>query len=74
MATVFVTGASLRVTNYATVAYSAGTGRRLWVRRHSNGGACCVAVSPGGRRVFVAGGSFGQPPTFGDYLTIAYRG
>jgi DNA-binding beta-propeller fold protein YncE len=73
---VFVTGPSKRRGHgyeYATVAYSAATGRQLWVSHYgSNSGACCVAVSPDGATVFVTGGS-GGGRTGGDYATIAYR-
>jgi len=83
---VFVTGASWLASpqdrtapsEYVTIAYSAGTGARLWARHYQNGsadqaGAVSVAVSPAGR-VFVTGTS--QRDTFfadGDYATIAYR-
>jgi DNA-binding beta-propeller fold protein YncE len=71
---VFVTGASQGTRSgpdYATVAYSAATGARLWVTRYSgpaNGddAARSVAVSPGGGRVYVTGGSY--PGT----ATLAY--
>ena len=62
--------------DYATVAYSAATGRQLWASRYhgpaNNGGAHCVAVSPAGTRVFVTGWSEGR--TSYDYATVAYRG
>ena len=69
---VFVTGDSYSAGGasggYATVAYSAATGRQLWVRRHiPRGGydhADAVAVSPDGTRVFVTGDA--------DYATVAY--
>jgi len=77
---VFVTGDSwgLRATgrDYATVAYSAVTGRQLWVRRYSGPGQrtdipWSVAVSPDGSRVFVTGQSTIRPHS-DAYATIAY--
>jgi len=70
---VFVTGYSFRGSSnpeYATVAYSAATGARLWVARFGGGGsgeATSVAVSPGGTTVLVTGSSSGA------YATVAYR-
>jgi hypothetical protein len=76
---IFVTGVSASAKSgwdYATVAYAAGSGARLWVRRYSGPGkrrdqAAAVAVSPGGSRVFVTGSSrgVGSGP---DYATVAY--
>src|SRR5262249_43600452 len=81
---VFVTGTSAGAggasvaDDYATVAYSAATGKQLWVRRyngsparHRVNGATSLAVSPGGTRVFVTGYSF-LPTTHNDYATVAY--
>ena len=75
---VFVIGESrgATTTDYATVAYSAATGARLWVQRyngpgHGNDSAWSVAVSPGGSRVFVTGGSRGTR-SGPDYATVAY--
>lgn len=58
--------------DYATVAYSAGTGAQMWVGRYNSSGdgtddAKSLAVSPIGT-VFVTGESGGQ------YATVAYRG
>src|SRR5712691_2480556 len=75
---VFVTGTSDGRTpgEYATLAYSAATGRQLWVSRYYGPGkldygASAVAVSPDGSRVFVTGTSSGRT-TDGDYATVAY--
>ena len=76
---VFVTGGSRGSgsgQDYATVAYSAITGARLWVKRYSGpgnraGGASSLAVSPGGTRVFVTGTSQGAS-SHKDYATLAY--
>ena len=78
--TVFVTGTSFGVTSgldYATIAYRAATGARLWVSRYNGPGddldaALSVASSPGGRTVFVTGLSAGTTSSL-DYATIAYR-
>jgi DNA-binding beta-propeller fold protein YncE len=76
---IFVTGVSASSKSswdYATVAYAAGTGARLWVRRYTGPGkrrdqAAAVAVSPGGSRVFVTGSSRGAG-SGPDYATVAY--
>jgi DNA-binding beta-propeller fold protein YncE len=76
-ATVFVTGYSNRPAgdrgdDYATIAYRAATGARLWVARYNGPGtssedaAFSVAVSPDGSGVFVTGSSNS------DYATVAY--
>ena len=80
-ARVFVTGDSQGARShqdYATVAYGAATGTRLWVQRYNGPGngddhASSVAVSPGGARVFVTGDSQGVGSAFAaDYATVAY--
>jgi DNA-binding beta-propeller fold protein YncE len=62
---------------YATVAYDAATGHRVWLARYNgpatlNDVATSIAVSPGGGRVFVTGASVGNTSNY-DYATIAYR-
>ena len=70
VSTVYVTGTSRAAgTNYATLAYSAATGRQLWASRYHGYRANSVAVSPDGAAVYVTGsGSVG-----GGYATVAYR-
>jgi len=76
---VFITGTSgnnTPETDYATVAYRAGTGAQLWVARYNgpdslNDGASSVAVNPDGTAVYVTGHSAGSV-SFADYATIAY--
>jgi outer membrane protein assembly factor BamB len=63
--------------DYATVAYVAGTGRRLWSARydgptHLEDEASSVAVSPDGSRVFVTGNSVGTVWPDYDFATVAY--
>ena len=77
---VFVTGYSHSDTtfnDYATVAYDAATGARLWVKRYTGPGynddqALSAAVSPTSKTVFVTGFSTG-PNSSEDYATIAYN-
>ena len=78
--TVFVTGTSATSDggfgNYATIAYNAATGARLWARRYGPGnsddGAASVAVSPRGGRVFVTGCTAAFSSGDVDYATVAY--
>jgi PQQ-like domain len=82
---VFVTGSTVggqaTSSDYATIAYNAKTGARVWVSRY-NGPASrhddghSVAVGPRGHLVFVTGQSAGTTAVGGnseDFLTIAYR-
>ena len=75
---VFVTGHSIDPTrgdyDYATVAYDASTGARLWVKRYALGQddeATALGVSPDGSQVYVTGYSYGSN-TGADYATVAY--
>jgi hypothetical protein len=78
--TVYVTGEAFSpVSNYdyATIAYNAATGARVWVKRYNgraNGAdyAYSVAVSPSGRVVYIAGQSGGASSST-DYATVAYN-
>jgi WD40 repeat protein len=82
--TVYVTGNSTSangMTNdYATVAYQAGTGARLWGRRYNSPGngynlAAAMAVSPGGGRVFVTGtATVAYSTATGALLWVAHPG
>lgn len=73
---VFVTGydsATSTASDYTTVAYSAGSGGKLWVKHYSGAlddEAQDIAVSPDGLKVIVTG--YSQIGSFYDYLTIAY--
>src|SRR5258708_31260564 len=74
--TIFVTGRSFGAKtgeDFATIAYSAGTGAQLGVSRYSSPGnaadaASSLTVSPDGRTVFVTGQS-GRSA----FATVAYR-
>jgi hypothetical protein len=62
--------------DYATIAYDASTGTRLWVRRYNGPGngddeAQSVTPSSDGSQVFVTGFSTGLTSGY-DYATIAY--
>ena len=63
--------------DYATIAYNAATGARLWVSRYNGPGdgfdyAAKVVVSPDGTKVYVTGSIYGGPTDGRDYATIAY--
>jgi hypothetical protein len=63
--------------DYATVAYDASTGAKLWASRYrgrANGAdeARALGVSPDGSRVYVTGESHGPTSTYSDFLTVAY--
>ena len=74
---VFVTGKSrgaARSLDYATIAYDASTGTRLWVRRHEGDdrdAAHDLGISPDGSMVFVTGQSEG-PTRNARFATLAY--
>src|SRR5207244_3460218 len=62
--------------DYATVAYEASTGARLWVARYTGPGSgpdapTSIGVSPDGTEVFVTGSSLGSSSGY-DYATVAY--
>jgi DNA-binding beta-propeller fold protein YncE len=78
---IFVTGLSYLGqfhVDFATVAYDAATGRRLWVRLYDFGQVeianqpADIAVSPDGSTVFVTGESFVMSKDSYDYATVAY--
>ncbi len=74
--TVFVTGQSGR-SAFATVAYRAATGARLWAKvcgiANNQSAAPHIAVSPNGHTIFVSGTSNGGPASPNDYATVAYN-
>ncbi len=77
---VYVTGESLSSVSkndYATVAYNATTGSKLWASRYNGPGngddiAVAVAADPRGGSVFVTGISDGGASA-DDYATVAYN-
>ncbi len=66
-------------TDYATLAYRASTGARLWVRRYNSPGsgygydeASAMAINPTGMVLYVTGDSHAAH-SGGSYTTVAYR-
>lgn len=76
-ARVYVTGQSFgsgETADYATVAYDAATGVRLWVSRYDGPGNDydqAGSVATDGERVYVTGDS-ADSRTYWDYATVAY--
>ncbi len=76
---VFVTGTSAGDTtgsDYATVAYDAGTGAQLWAKRydgpgHGDDSTISIGFSPDGSNLFVTGDSIGKAGDL-DFATVAY--
>ena len=74
---VFVTGdseGSATHFDYATVAYDAATGAKLWVRHYTRPGyegALALGMSPDGSDVFVTGYTEGSTSGY-DYATVGY--
>jgi hypothetical protein len=62
---------------FATAAYQAATGAKLWVRRYGGPGnlsniATTIRVAPDGSLVFITGQSESQIGGGEDYATVAY--
>jgi DNA-binding beta-propeller fold protein YncE len=76
---VFVTGYSYSAnsfSDYATIAYDAATGLRVWLRRYDDpisgfDFAYALALSPDGTKLFVTG-SCDEIDTGTDFVTLAY--
>jgi hypothetical protein len=78
--TVFVTGtsdAAQALSDYATVAYDASTGHRVWTARFDDGDSrdsvLALGVSPDGSAIFVTGYSARSGGTSLDFATIGYE-
>jgi hypothetical protein len=80
--TLYVTGrgySSVSHWDYLTVAYDAATGAARWTARYHGPGsgldyANAVVVAPGGRSVYVTGGSWGRSRSTGaEFATVAYN-
>jgi hypothetical protein len=78
---VFVTGTKYDDGEFegdlATIAYRAKDGHQLWVDRYDGYGGkddytCCLAVSPDGSTVFVAGAASGRRTSSDGFATLAY--
>jgi len=76
---VYVTGRSFAKNtgyDYATIAYNAATGRKLWVARYNgrasmNEFAYAITVAPDGKRVYITGVSYGRTSRT-DFATVSY--
>ncbi|HYT29721.1 MAG TPA: hypothetical protein VEN82_03015, partial [Actinomycetota bacterium] len=71
---VFVTGGSSTSPGhgvFATAAYDASTGNKIWGRRDEPGSASAIGVSSDGSKVFVAGTTEGTGGS--AYAAIAYQ-
>jgi WD40 repeat protein len=80
--TLYVTGrgySSASNWDYVTVAYDAATGAARWVARYNGPAngldyANAVVVAPGGKSVYVAGGSWDRSRSTGaEFATVAYN-
>lgn len=75
----YVTGRSFATKtgyDYATIAYLAATGKKLWVSRYNGpaskyDSATAIAAAPDGKSVYVTGASRGKTSGL-DFATIAY--
>src|SRR5207244_480426 len=63
--------------DYATLAYDAATGAKLWLKHYDGGGrsvdhASSIAVTRDGSKVFVTGASVAPGSSHSEYGTVAY--